>query len=157
MKTSQATSYITYIHATPERVWQALIDPAFTRQYFMSRAIEIEPKVGGRFRLLMEDGRVDTEGEVKVWDPPRRLVVSWRVVWIEAFRDFPEAIVTYDLKIVGGMVKLTMTEDHPTPIEEKFLEGGRQGWPLILSGLKTLMETGKALPKFEPKSLKDMG
>ena len=78
MKTTQATIYITYINATPEKVWQALIDPAFTRQYFMGRAIEIEPMVGGRFRLLMEDGRVDTEGEVKVWEPPHRLTVSWR-------------------------------------------------------------------------------
>lgn len=156
MKTTQSTTYITYIHATPETVWQALINAASTRQYFMGRAIEIEAKVGGRFRLLMEDGRTDTEGVVKAWDPPHRLTVTWNVVWIPEFRDFPEAIVTYDLKAVGGMVKLTMTEDHPTPIEEKYLEGGRQGWPLILSGLKTLVETGKPLPKFEPKSLKEM-
>jgi uncharacterized protein YndB with AHSA1/START domain len=156
MKTTQATTYITYIPATPEKVWQGLIDPTFTRQYFMGRAIEIEAKVGGRFHLLMDDGRTDTEGVVKAWDPPHRLTVTWNVVWIPEFRDFPEAIVTYDLKAVGGMVKLTMTEDHPTPIEEKYLEGGRQGWPLILSGLKTLVETGKPLPKFEPKSLKEM-
>ena len=156
MKTTRSTIYITYINATPETVWQGLIDPVFTRQYFMGRAIEIEPKVGGRFRLLMEDGKTDTEGVVKVWEPPQRLTVTWNVVWIPEFRDFPEAIVTYDLRTVGGMVKLTMTEEHPTPIEEKYLEGGRQGWPLILSGLKTLVETGRPLPKFEPKTLKEM-
>ena len=156
MKTSQATTYITYIHAAPAKVWQALTDPAFTRQYFMGRAIEIAPKVGGRFRLLMGDGRTDTEGVVKAWEPPHRLIVTWNVVWIPEFRDFPEALVTYDLKPIGGMVKLTMTEEHPTPIEEKYLEGGRQGWPLILSGLKTLLETGRPLPRFEPASLKEM-
>jgi uncharacterized protein YndB with AHSA1/START domain len=156
MKTIQSTTYISYIDAPPGKIWQALIDPALTRQYFMGRAIEIEAKVGGRFRLLMDDGRTDTEGVVRAWDPPHRLTVTWNVVWIPEFRDFPEAIVTYDLKPVAGMVKLTMTEEHPTPIEEKYLEGGRQGWPLILSGLKTLVETGKPLPKFEPKTLTEM-
>jgi uncharacterized protein YndB with AHSA1/START domain len=156
VKTTQSTIYITYINGTPEKVWQGLIDPAFTRQYFMGRAIEIEPRVGGRFRLLMEDGRTDTEGLVKAWEPLHRLTVTWNVVWIPEFRDFPEAIVTYELKSIGGMVKLTLTEEHPTPIAEKYLEGGRQGWPLILSGLKTLVETGKPLPKFEPKTLKEM-
>jgi uncharacterized protein YndB with AHSA1/START domain len=156
MKTTQSTIYITYINATAEKVWQGLIDPAFTRQFFMGRDIEIEPKVGGRFRLLMEDGQTDTEGMVKVWEPGQRLTVTWNVVWIPEFRDFPEAIVTYELKSLGGMVKLTMTEEHPTPIKEKYLEGGRQGWPLILSGLKTLLETGRPLPKFEPASLKEM-
>ncbi|HWA48314.1 MAG TPA: SRPBCC domain-containing protein [Dongiaceae bacterium] len=133
-----------------------LVDPTFTRQYFMGRAIEIEPKVGGRFRLVMEDGQTDTEGLVKAWEPPRRLTMTWNVVWIPEFRNFPEAVVTYELKTIGGMVKLTMTEEHSTPIEEKYLEGARQGWRLILSGLKTLLETGKPLPKFEPKTLKEM-
>ncbi len=104
----------------------------------------------------MEDGRTDTEGVVKAWEAPHRLTVTWNVVWIPEFRDFREAVVTYDLRSVGGMVKLTMTEEHPTPIEEKYLEGGRQGWPLILSGLKTLLETGRPLPRFEPASLKEM-
>lgn len=156
MKKVQSTIYIIYIDAPPEKVWQALTDPAYTRHYFMGRAVAIEGRVGGRFRLLMEDGRTDTEGVVKVWEPPDRLTVTWNVVWIPEFRDFPEAIVTYDLKPVAGMVKLTMTEEHPTPIEEKYLEGGRQGWPLILSGLKTLLETGRPLPTFEPTSLKEM-
>jgi len=146
----QQTVYITYIHATPQKVWEALTSPAFTRQFFFGRAIEIEPKVGGAFALRMENGRVDTEGKVRDWNPPRRLSVTWRVVWLEEFRDFPECIVTFDLEPAGEMVKLTMTEDHPVPIEEKYLEGGRQGWPLILSGLKTLVETGRPLPKFAP-------
>jgi Activator of Hsp90 ATPase homolog 1-like protein len=88
---------------------------------------------------------------VLAWDPPRRFSVTWRVVWLEEYRALPEAIVSFDLEPVGEMVKLTMTEDHPEPIEEKYLEGGRQGWPLILSGLKTLVETGRPLPRFEPK------
>jgi uncharacterized protein YndB with AHSA1/START domain len=150
MLTTQPTIYITYIHATPQKVWDALTTPAFTRQYFFGRAIELESKVGGAFALRMEDGRTDTEGKVLAWDPPGRLSVSWHVVWLEEFRHLPECIVTFDLEPAGEMVKLTMTEEHPTAIEEKYLEGGRQGWPLILSGLKTLVETGRPLPKFAP-------
>jgi uncharacterized protein YndB with AHSA1/START domain len=146
----QQTIYITYIHATPQKVWEALTSASFTRQFFFGRAIELEPRVGGAFALRMEDGRVDTEGKVREWNPPRRLAVTWRVVWLEEFRNLPECIVTFDLRPADEMVKLIMTEDHPTPIEEKYLEGGRQGWPLILSGLKTLLETGRPLPKYAP-------
>jgi uncharacterized protein YndB with AHSA1/START domain len=131
-------------------VWEALTSASFTRQFFFGRAIELEPRVGGAFALRMEDGRVDTEGKVREWNPPRRLAVTWRVVWLEEFRNLPECIVTFDLRPADEMVKLIMTEDHPTPIEEKYLEGGRQGWPLILSGLKTLLETGRPLPKYAP-------
>ena len=60
--------------------------------------------------------------------------------------DLPEAIVTYDIEELGSdVVRLTMTEAHPTPIPPNLLDGGRKGWPMILSGLKTLLETGKAL------------
>lgn len=146
----QQTTYISYILSTPQKVWDALTSASFTRQFFFGRAIEVEPKAGGAFALRMEDGRVDTEGKVLEWNPPRRFSVTWRVVWLEEFRHLPECIVTFDLELAGEMAKLTMTEDHPTPIEEKYLEGGRQGWPLILSGLKTLLETGRPLPKFAP-------
>jgi uncharacterized protein YndB with AHSA1/START domain len=76
MLTTQPTIYIIYIHATPQKVWDALTTPAFTRRYFFGRAIELEPKASGAFALRMEDGRTDTEGKVLAWDPPRRLSVS---------------------------------------------------------------------------------
>ncbi len=147
----QQTIYITYILGTPRKVWEALTSPAFTRQFFFGRAVEIEPRVGGAFVLRMEDGKADSECRVQEWNPPHRFSVTWRVVWVEEYRNFPEAIVSFDLEAMGEMVKLTMIEDHPKPIEENYLEGGRQGWPFILSGLKTLVETGRPLPKFEPK------
>ena len=70
------TIYIIYVAATPEKVWQALIDPAFTRQYFFGFAVEAEPRTGGRFRMLWPDGRVHVLGEVAEWSPPRRLAVT---------------------------------------------------------------------------------
>ena len=58
-------------------------------------------------------------------------------------------IVTYQLDPLGKEIRLTMTESHPRPIDEKLLEDGRRGWPIILSGLKTFLETGKTLPEFD--------
>jgi Activator of Hsp90 ATPase homolog 1-like protein len=78
-------------------------------------------------------------------DPLRRLKLTWKVPWI-AEGALPECHVTYDIQLAGALVKLTMTEHHPTPIDPTYLEGGKQGWPMILSGLKTLLETGSPLP-----------
>ena len=66
------TVYVTYIAATPEKVWQALTDPAFTRQYFFGFAIDVEPRTGGRSDLY-PDGRIHISGKVIDWSPPRRL------------------------------------------------------------------------------------
>lgn len=145
------TVYVTYIAATPERVFAALTEPEFTRQFFFGRSIEIEPKVGGRFILRMPDGRVDVKGEVVEWSPPHRLSVTWTVDWIEAMRDLPACLVTYDIVQAGESVRLTMTEAHQWDAPEDLLAGGRAGWPAILSSLKSLLETGKPLSiKMEP-------
>ncbi len=147
--TTQSTVYVTYIAAAPERVWEALTGAEYTRRYFFGRSVESDWKPGSEWALRMEDGRVDVAGKVLEADPPRRLSLSWRVEWIEEMRHLPEAIVTYTIEPVSdGLVRLTMEEAHPTPIPEALLEGGRQGWPIILSGLKTLLETGRPLPPF---------
>jgi hypothetical protein len=61
----------------------------------------------------------------------------------------PENLVTFQIDPLGEVVRLTMTESHQEPVEDKLLEGGRRSWPIILSGLKTLFETGRPLPKFD--------
>jgi len=136
--------YVTYIAAPAEKVWRALTEGEFTRQYFFGRRIESDWKVGAAWALMMEDGRVDSGGKVLECDPPRRLAISWRVEWLEEFRKLPEAVVTFDIEPLGEAVRLTVTQ-LTQPIDEKYLEGGRQGWPAILSGLKSLLETGKPL------------
>jgi uncharacterized protein YndB with AHSA1/START domain len=150
-KFTPKTVYVTYIAAPPEKVWSALISADFTRQYFFGRSVEIEQKVGGSFILRLPDGRVDTEGTVVECDPPRRLSVTWRVVWIEAMRKLPECLVTYEIEALGEAVRLTMSECHQWDVPEEILAGGRMGWPLILSSLKSLLETGKPIvAKIEP-------
>lgn len=139
------TVYVTYIAAPLETVWQALIDPAFTTQYFFGFAIDVEPKTGGAFRLLAPDGSTHVSGEVLAWSPPHRLCVTWRVAGMKDSGELPECLVSYDLVQSGGSVQLTMTESHSWEVPEAILRGGQSGWPKILSSLKSVLETGKPL------------
>lgn len=139
-------TYVTYIVAPPDKVWAALTDGEITRSYFFGRRIESDWKAGSQVLYLHDSGRVDIQGKVIAVDEPRLLSYSWRVMWIEEYRLLPEAIVTFQIDPVGELVRLTMTESHPTPIDEKYVEGGRRGWPYVLSGLKTLLETDRPMP-----------
>src|ERR1700716_1474711 len=136
--------YVTYIDSTPEKVWEALTSAEFTKRFFFGRAVEVEPKVGGSFAMRMPDGRYDIKGKVIELDPPRRLPVTGDADFEDA-RDLPESLVTYDIEPMGGSVKLTMTEAHRWDVPDAILAGGRQGWPLILSSLKSLLATGKPI------------
>lgn len=151
-ETTESTVYVTYIASTPEKIWAALTESAFTTRYFFGRAVESDWKRGSRWVMRRPDGTIDVAGEVRESDPPRKLAVSWRVESAPEFRNLPEAIVSYEIEDLGtGVARLTMTEAHPVPIPVYLLEGGRRGWPMILSGLKSLMETGKPLSMPVPK------
>jgi uncharacterized protein YndB with AHSA1/START domain len=139
------TVYVTYIASTPEKVWQALTDPAFTAQYFGGFRVDVEPRQGGAFYLRYPDGRVHIAGKVIEWLPPRRFTCTWVVEGIRQFGELPECLVSYDIARSGECVKLTMTESHSWDIPAAILAGGQSGWPAILSGLKTVLETGKPL------------
>jgi uncharacterized protein YndB with AHSA1/START domain len=145
------TVYVTYIAAAPQKIWDALTQSEFTRQFFFGRSIEIEPRAGGSFILRMPDARVDVKGQVVIWEPPHRLAVTWTVDWNEQMRELPECLVTYEITQAGEAVRLTMSEAHRWDVPDDLLAGGRMGWPAILSSLKSLLETGKPLSvKMEP-------
>jgi uncharacterized protein YndB with AHSA1/START domain len=139
------TVYVTYIAATPEKVWQALTDPEFSKRYFFGFAVHVEPRTGGAFRILYPDGRVHGSGEVVEWSPPRRLSCTWLISGMPPFDGLPECIVTYDIAPSGEAVRLTMTESHARDDPDDILAGGRSGWPAILSNLKSLLDTGKTM------------
>jgi uncharacterized protein YndB with AHSA1/START domain len=139
------TVYTTYIAAPPEKVWQALTSPEFTKKYFWDRTVEIEPRKGGAFVLRLPDGRINVQGKVVDWSPPRKLSVTWQVAWPEEFRKLPECLVSYEIEQAGEAGRLTMTESHSWDVPEAILSGGRNGWPAILSSLKSFLETGKPL------------
>jgi uncharacterized protein YndB with AHSA1/START domain len=145
------TVYVIYVAATPEQVWQALTSPDFTQRYFFGRTVGIEPEVGGAFVLRMPDGRIDVQGRVLDYDPPRKLAVTWRVEWNDDMRQLPECLVTYEIAPAGDAVRLTLTESYSWEVPDAMLAGGRSGWPAILSSLKSVLETGKPMAiKLDP-------
>jgi uncharacterized protein YndB with AHSA1/START domain len=136
--------YVTYIKTTPEKVWDALTGNEITQKMFFGLKVESDWIAGSRWAFLSEDGSVHDEGEVLESERPRRLKFSWRNMFFEEARALSPDFITYDIENVGeGVVKLTMTQHQPKPIPRKFYEGGKQGWPLILSILKSLLETGE--------------
>ncbi len=152
--TTESTVYVTYIAAAPQQVWAALTSSEFTTQYFFGRSVESDWKAGSPWILRKPDGTADVKGVVRESSPPDKLALSWNVD-TPPFKDLPECVVTYMIELVGDqVVRLMMTEEHPTPIPAYLLEGGRRGWPMILSGLKSLLETGRPLNIPVPQSPK---
>jgi uncharacterized protein YndB with AHSA1/START domain len=143
--TTKPTVYVIYIAASPEKVWEALTSGQHSRRYFFGNSVESDWRVGSPFVLRDAAGQVHMSGRIVESDPPRRLAMTWAIEDMEEFRHLPACVVAYDIEPAGEAVKLTMTESHPEPVEEALLEGGRQGWPAILSSLKSLLETGKPL------------
>ncbi len=145
------TVYVTYIAATPEKVWTALTSTEFVRQWFAGLSVEIEPRPGGSFIMRQPDGTLHISGKVVEWDPPKRFACTWTVEAFPPMRELPECLVTYEIVQAGEAVRLTMTEAHQWDMPDAMLSGGRMGWPAFLSSLKSLLETGKPLSiKLEP-------
>ena len=140
-----AIVYTIYIASTPEKVWQALTTAEFSRQYFSGFAVEADLRVGGAFVARAPDGSVHISGEVIECDPPRKLTITWNVNWPALVEKLGPTLVTYEIEPAGDAVKLTLIQAHDRPIDDDILSGGRQGWPAILSSLKSLLETGQPL------------
>ena len=139
------TVYTIYIASTPEKVWEALTSAEFSRKYFFGNSVAIDLSVGGAFIVRAPDGSLHISGEVFECDPPRKLTVTFNVNWPALIEKLGPTLVSYEIEPAGNAVKLTMTESHDRPIDDDILSGGRQGWPAILSSLKSLLETGEAL------------
>ena len=135
--------YVTYIATTPQALWQALTDGAFTRRYWFGTTVESDWAVGSRV-TFRSDGELHDSGEVLEYEPYRRLSYTWRVEFHEVFRHERPSRVTFELEPVGAEVKLTVTHDEFEP-GSKVLGAVSNGWPVVLSSLKSLLETGHAL------------
>jgi uncharacterized protein YndB with AHSA1/START domain len=156
-----AIVYSIYIASTPEQVWEALTSAEFSRKYFFGNAVEVDLRVGGAYVMRTPDGSLHINGEVIECDPPRKL--TFNVNWPALIEKLGATLVTYEIESAGDAVRLTMTEAHDRPLSDDILSGGRQGWPAILSSLKSLLETGAPLvvkmapPQRMLEALKRMG
>jgi len=138
--------YVTYIRSTPEKVWQALTTPEFTRQYWFGVEIRSSFTKGAKWELVAPDGRVFDNGEIVESDPPRRLVIAWHHQFVEEMRAEGPSRATFELEMVENSVKLTVIHGIDVP-NSKLVQGVSAGWPRILASLKSLLETGKALER----------
>src|SRR4051812_45193373 len=144
-KFKPAIVYTIYIASTPEKVWQALTTAEFSRKYFFGNAVEVDLKVGGAYVVRTPDGALHISGDVIECDPLRRLTVTFNVNWPALIEKLGPTLVTYEIEQAGDAVKLTLLQSHDRAISDDILSGGRQGWPAILSCLKSLLETGNPL------------
>jgi uncharacterized protein YndB with AHSA1/START domain len=162
-KFKPAIVYTIYIASTPEKVWQALTEAEFSRKYFFGNAVEVDLRQGGAFMVRTPDGAPHITGEVIECDPPRKLTVTFNVNWPALIEKLGPTLVTYEIEPAGDAVKLTLLQSHDRPLSDDILSGGRQGWPAILSSLKSVLETGNALviPMQPPErmlaALKELG
>ncbi len=138
--------YVIYIASTPEKVWDALLDPETTAEYWQHENLS-DWRPGSAWTHRRTDGSksVDLVGKVVECSRPRRLVLTWAFPEDEA-QDEKHSRVTIDIGPVAGVVRLTVTHDRLEP-GSKMLQGISAGWPKVLSSLKSLLESGRALPK----------
>ena len=124
----------------------ALTDPEFTRQYWLGVRAESDWKAGSSWRLAFADGRIADTGEIVEIDPPKRLVIQWRNEFKAELKAEGDSRCTIELESAGDAVKLTIAHEMERA-ESKFIQAVSGGWPLILSNLKSLLETGEIVVK----------
>ena len=132
-----------YIKTTPERLWEAITDPELRRQYNFGVGVESDWTPGSRYESVHPGAGISiAEGKNLEVEPPHRLVQSFTALWADYVKDEGESRVTWEIQRVEDSCRLTVTHDQLREGANDELYGG---WPMILSGLKTLLETGERL------------
>jgi uncharacterized protein YndB with AHSA1/START domain len=139
--------YEIFIKTTPERLWEAITDPDMRAKYNFGARVTSEWTPGSRYELeagelTVAPGTPLAEGENVEVDPPRRLVQTFTALWSDEAKAEGTSRVTYEIEPVGDSCRLTVIHDELREDASAELYGG---WPMILSGIKTLLETGETL------------
>ena len=133
--------YVTYISTTPEKLWSALTDAQFMKQYWFGTHAESQWTAGAAWKLISPEGQILDAGEIVEAVPPRRLVIRWQHQSKPELKAEGASLCTMELEPVETIVKLTIThtiERDPS----KLIAAVSGGWPKVLSNLKSLLETG---------------
>ena len=138
--------YRTYIWATPERVWEAIVDPAFTRKYFHGTAFDTPPVAGQPYRTSLASGGPAVDGVIEACEAPRRLVMTWHTLYDTSMSQEPPSRVEWTVTDAGdGLTQLDLVHGDLARSPRTWANV-KEGWQWILDGLKTLVETGEPLP-----------
>ncbi|MCV2395319.1 SRPBCC family protein [Actinotalea sp. M2MS4P-6] len=144
---STAQVYQIFIKASPDAIWEAITKPEFSARYFYGSRVETTGEPGTPFRYHSPDG-TSLWGDETVLesDPPRRLVVTWRSLYDPRLADEPASRVTWQIEPQdGGICLLTVVHDRLEDAPRTAENVSGPGWMLVLSGLKTILETGSGL------------
>ena len=147
--TAQSTQvYSVFVRTTPEQLWDAITKPEFTSKYFYGSVIESTWEQGAPFTGWSTDrSQQYVDGEVVEASPPRRLVTTWRALYDPETAAEPHSRVTWEIEPAGdGVTKLTVVHDE-LEASPKTAANVANGWSFVLSGLKTLLETGEPLAR----------
>ncbi|HEY2950880.1 MAG TPA: SRPBCC family protein [Micromonosporaceae bacterium] len=137
--------YQVFIKASPEQIWEAIIKPEFTSRYFHNARIE---NTAEWHTSHGPDGSLWGDGPVLEFDPPHRLVHEWRSLYDPDLADEEPSRVTWEIEPQeGGYCRLTLTHDRLEGAPKTAESVAGEGWMFVLSGLKTLLETGEPLRK----------
>jgi uncharacterized protein YndB with AHSA1/START domain len=135
--------YAIYIKTNPELLWKALISPDFTQQYWWGRRLTTDWKVGSPIKALYEGNKVDWQGKVLLFQPYTKLSYTFHLEEKPELKKDELSIVTFEITPAGkSLVKLTVTHEK---LSANALEDVSEGWPELLSRMKSLLELGKAL------------
>ena len=137
--------HVTYIRTTPEKLWEALTKPEFTRIYWHGVTHVTDWTPGSDWKLVFADGRVADSGSIVEAEPPHRLVIAWQNQFRPELAAEGVSRCTIEIAPQGETVRLQVTHEIDAD-PSKFIEAVSGGWPAILSNLKTLLETGAPLP-----------
>jgi len=139
--------YVIYIKTAPEKLWHVLTTPEFIKRWWGGGiTITSDWNVGSTWVMSYADGRVADAGEIVEFNPPKRMVIKWRNEWNPELKEEGFSRCTFDLEEIDGAVKLTLTHGIDLP-NSKFIEAVSVGWPMILSNLKSFLETGEVVLK----------
>ncbi len=143
LEASMEKMFEIYIRTSPERLWEAITDPETRARYQFGARVESDWTSGSSYQVTHDKAPGPlVEGENLEIDAPRRLVQSYHAVWGEDVAAEGTSRVTWEIEPVGDSCRLTVTHDQLRPDADEHLYGG---WPMILSGLKTWLETGQEL------------
>lgn len=138
--------YRIYIKAPIEQVWNALLDPAFTRRYFHGTAFDTPPRAGEPYRTSLPDGRPAVAGTIEVLEAPSRLVMTWHTLYDAALAAEPPSRVEWNLAVAGDCLTQLDLVHGDLARSPLTWANVKDGWVWILDGLKTVIETGETLP-----------
>jgi uncharacterized protein YndB with AHSA1/START domain len=136
-------AYLIFIRTKPQTLWTALTHPDYTRQYWVGSTQQSEWKAGASWRLFSPDGRLTDSGTVLEIDPPQRMVLAWRNEFLPELRAEGYSRCSFEIERRGELASLCVKHEMERA-NSKLIAAVARGWPIILSSLKSLIETGQS-------------